>query len=135
MSTAAAPDAFDKLRRAFELAYSAGNAPGLGDLFTEDATLMPPDGPYVNGRAAVVAYYQNWFDQFVPSLSIGTDEVRLVGELGLGRGTFKVTLTPKSGGDPVHLEGKYLNLSQPMADGSWQIVRHIWNTPTPNMEP
>jgi len=123
--------AFDGLRRAYEAAYNAEDTAALGELFTEDAKLMPPNGPVVEGRAGVVAFYQAWFDQFTTNISIGTDETLGLGDLAVGRGTFTAKLTPKAGGDTMTLEGKYMNLSQPQADGSLKLCRHIWNLPMP----
>lgn len=126
--------AVDNLRQAFEVAYNAANAEGVGALFTDDTIVMPPDAPDLHGRAAVVTYYQNWFDQFEPSLSVTTGEVKTVGDLSIGRGTWKAKLTPKAGGDALELGGKYMNLLQSQPDGSVKIVRHIWNMPPPPIE-
>ena len=131
MGQAETVTAFEGLRQAFETAYSAGNSAALGDLFTDDGDLMPPNGPVVHGRQAVVAFYQSWFDQFVTHIAIGTDETATLGDHVMGRGSYKATLRPKAGGDAIQIEGKYMNLSAPQSDGSLKIARHIWNMPMP----
>ena len=45
----------DKVREAFNLAYSDGNAVGLAGLLAEDAVWMPPGEPAVIGRDAIQA--------------------------------------------------------------------------------
>lgn len=131
MTRAQTATAYDKLRRDFEVQHNAQNSAALGKLFTEDAELMPPDGPVLTGRDAIAGHYQGWFDRFATKLTITVDESMDVGDLALGRGTYQLTLTPRTGGDAITINGKWMNLSQPQSDGSVQICRHIWNAPTP----
>ena len=40
-------------------AYNAGDADGLANLYDENAVLLPPGSPAVNGRAAIKAFWAN----------------------------------------------------------------------------
>jgi ketosteroid isomerase-like protein len=54
-------------------------------------------------------------------------EVRLAGDWLVARGTFKETLTPVSGGDPLVVVGKWMEIDERQADGAWKISRSIWD--------
>jgi uncharacterized protein (TIGR02246 family) len=120
---------FEAMRSAFEATYNASDAQGVANLFAENCVVLPPDAPILYGRDAVREYYQNWFDQFEANAEIDADEARVRGDVGVGFGTYKVTLKPKAGGDPMVIEGKYLNVSKP--GDMWEITRHTWNMPIP----
>jgi uncharacterized protein (TIGR02246 family) len=122
---------FVQLRRQYEAAYNSGDASALAALFTEDAVLMPPDAPASMGREGVKRYYQTYFDQFERELSITQDEVVTFGERVCARGEFQVTLKPRSGGESIRMQGKWMNLGIIKPDGSIQLSRHIWNVPVP----
>jgi uncharacterized protein (TIGR02246 family) len=131
MSQTHTATAFDSLRRAFEAAYNNADADALGQLFTEDAVLMPPEGPNPEGRGAISEHYRDWWQRIGPAtLSITTDEVRQVGDLTLGRGAWKATRSAGSEG-PAAVGGKYLNLSVTQPDGSLKLFRHIVNMAPP----
>src|SRR6185295_13227267 len=55
-----APDlvALRHVNEAFAQALTAGDASKIGDLYTEDAFLLPPNAAALRGRAAVVAYFE-----------------------------------------------------------------------------
>jgi ketosteroid isomerase-like protein len=52
-----AQDGFQQLQDA----YNRGDAVALANLFTDNAVLMPPDGPRVAGRNAIQEFYQREF--------------------------------------------------------------------------
>jgi uncharacterized protein (TIGR02246 family) len=131
MTQAEPQTAFDALGRAFEQAYDSADANALAKLFTEDAVLMPPAGPSLQGREAISGYYDGLFQQFgATRLRIAADEVVVVGELTLARGTWTATRSDGPGG-PLRLEGKYMNLSRAQPDGSLRLHRHIVNMAPP----
>jgi hypothetical protein len=45
----------------FQNAYTRGDAAAMDTLFTDDAVLMPPDGPRAMGRGAIRQYYEREF--------------------------------------------------------------------------
>jgi uncharacterized protein (TIGR02246 family) len=109
-------------------AFNAGDAAGIAVHFTEDAILMAPGKPATTGRAAVQAYYQAIFDEYNTRLESHYDEVYVSDSLAYGRGSAKVTLLPKKGGEALVSTAKYLNILQKQADGSWKTTHDIWNS-------
>jgi uncharacterized protein (TIGR02246 family) len=119
------------VRRAYVEAYNAGDANGIGELFTPECISMPPTNETIVGNAAVAAIYAQEFALFQGNLNVDTTESAEMGDWAYGLGSWSVTLTPKAGGEALKLQGKYLNLLKRQEDGGWKIARHIYNTPTP----
>jgi uncharacterized protein (TIGR02246 family) len=96
-------------------------------LFTPDAVLMPPAHPPVVGQQAVRTWHEGAWKQTKYECTGTVDEVQMGGESAFARGTFSGVLTPTRGGAPKRDSGKFLNVVQRQADGSWKIARAIWN--------
>jgi len=60
----------------------------------------------------------------------GSDEVTVLGDLAVTRGTWSVTETPKAGGETVERHGKWFTVQRRQADGSWKTWRWMWNQAT-----
>ena len=108
-------------------AFNEGKAKDIAIHFTEDGLLMAPGAPATSGRAAVEAYYQSIFDQYVTQLESGYKEVEVSGDLAYGRGFAKVKLVPHGGGDTLVSSAKYINILQRQENGSWLTTHDIWN--------
>lgn len=109
-------------------AFNDGNANGIAIHFTADAFLMAPESETKIGREAIQAYYQAIFDEFDTELESGYENVKVDGDLAYGRGFAKVWLTPKSGGEKIYSESKYLNILERQSDGTWKTTHDIWNS-------
>jgi len=101
---------------------------GVAALYTEDAIVMPPNQAAVQGRAAM----QTWLEAFPPfsNLQMQTLEIEGRGDLAYSRGTYSMTVSP-AGAAPIEDRGKYLEICSKQADGSWKILRDIWNSDLP----
>jgi uncharacterized protein (TIGR02246 family) len=112
---------------AFLEGFNAGDIAALGPLYTEDAIQMPPDGPVLEGGAAIIASIEEFIAGFSATQTATVDEVGVFGDVGFSRGTWNVSQTPTAGGDEQLRNGKWFILHQRQADGSWQVWRWIWN--------
>ena len=120
-------DAIKSMSAARAKAFNEGKAKDIAIHFTEDGLLMAPGAPATSGRAAVEAYYQSIFDQYVTQLESGYKEVEVSGDLAYGRGFAKVKLVPHGGGDTLVSSAKYINILQRQENGSWLTTHDIWN--------
>ena len=60
------------------------------------------------------------------------DEVNLTGaNWAFERGTYKITLAPRTSGPPISDAGKYITIYHRQADGTWVMARDIWNSSNP----
>ena len=109
-------------------AFAAGDAAAIAVHFTDDANLMAPDQPILQGKNAVQAYYQSIFDEYETELESYYDEVEVSGNLAYGRGYAKVTLYPIAGGDSLVSTAKYLNILKKQVDGTWKTTHDVWNS-------
>lgn len=99
------------------------NPVALGNLLMDDARLLPPNVPAIEGRDAIVEYYKgtvaNELDYEVAPL-----KRVMIGNIGLAEGTYKVkNLTS---GAYVE-EGKYMTVWVNQA-GQWKVARMMTNT-------
>lgn len=108
-------------------AFNEGNAAAIARYFTEDAVLMAPGEPPMQGPEQVERYYQAIFDQYDTQLTSYYDEVEVSGGLAYGRGTAEVTLISKNGDSTTTSVSKYLNILKKQANGEWKTTHDIWN--------
>lgn len=118
----AASDAWEENARASD--WDAVTA-----LYTEDATLMPPNTESVQGRAAIQAFWE----AFPPAseLELTSEEVDGRGDLAFERGSYSLTLMIEGMSEPVPDSGKYIVILRRQADGSWLIAADIFNSDLP----
>ncbi len=120
---------------AYVQAVEAGDAAALAELYTTDAVLMPSDAPAVKGKAEIQAFATPRSEQSTTKLTIDTTETQVGGDWLYAWGTFTSAVTLKAGGETIEAAGKWMNISQRQADGTWKIHRGIWNTDAPMPQP
>jgi len=95
---------------------------------TEDAVFLQPNGPVLEGRAAI----RQWVTGFTGMASFSAPVIEIVGSgpVAYVRGTYAFTMGPTAA---VQLSdtGKWLAVYERQADGSWLIKRNIWNSDQP----
>jgi uncharacterized protein (TIGR02246 family) len=128
--------ALNALRNQFVAAYKAGDADKVAALYTDDAVVLPKDEATVKGRSAIAASDKAFFDQFTPKqVVLSSEEIKIMGDWAFDRGTYKLTIAPKAGGQSATAEGRYLVLLQRQTDGSWKAARYAGNGSTPPPAP
>ncbi|WP_239492565.1 SgcJ/EcaC family oxidoreductase [Luteitalea sp. TBR-22] len=116
-------------REGFMAAYAAGDAAAIGQLYTENAVSEPNHQPSLKGRDAIVASLEAMFAQVMVKATLTPDETRTLGAVGLDRGRYSVTVTPKAGAPPTTTEGRYLVVYVKGEDGKWRVSHDIDNAP------
>lgn len=117
---------------AFLVAYNAAGLAALEASMMEDAVEMREGGPDLVGKRAIMAEAAKPFADNTLKQTATVDEIAVWGDVGMSRGTWGITQTPKaSGGTTVVTHGKWLVLHKRAADGSWKDWRHIWNMDPP----
>lgn len=108
--------------------YNAGDVTAMGASVLDDAIEMRPDGPELVGKSAIVAELGKDFVDNTQAQTATVDEVAAWGDIGMSRGTWQNTSTPKKGAKKaVTAHGKWIVLHKRAADGSWKEWRHMWN--------
>ena len=115
----------DQVAVQLALAFNVADAVKLASLYTETATLMPPNEEVVKGRIAI----QRWFQAALGRLGeiqISPLRSSISGGEAFQVGTFKIT--PK--GDSSPRAFKYV-LIMNRVEAQWQIAYDIWNSDQP----
>jgi uncharacterized protein (TIGR02246 family) len=108
----------------------AGDWAALVELYTEDATFMPPNEATIQGRASL----QAWMEAYpaISAASLNIQEIDGYGDIAYVRGTYAMTLT--IAGVEVRDTGKYVEIRRKQADGSWLLAVDIFNSDLPVSE-
>jgi len=119
------------IERLFERFTSAFNAKDLETLeasYSEDALLIPPGQTSIRGADAIIqGMWAPTFDAFDVEAALPIHEIEVAGDWAFVRGTYRLRLDPVGGGDPLHEQGRYIDVVRKDADGPWKIARAIWN--------
>jgi uncharacterized protein (TIGR02246 family) len=96
--------------------------------WSDDATVFPPGGPPIAGKAAIRSYVAESLKTPGFSISWKTDNVVVSrgGDLAYATGTNRVTFIGPDGRQ-VTVDGKAVTVWRREADGSWKCVIDIWN--------
>jgi len=54
------------------------------------------------------------------------------GRLAFSRGHYVATFSPKDGGQPIPVDGKFMTILKMQSDGGWKIHRDIFNSNVPS---
>jgi len=114
--------AIEQANRRFVEAFNRGDVAGACAVYTDDARVLPPDAPMVNGRAAIQEFWQGAVAALgLKAVSLATKELHIhgdaaheIGEAGLQLPTATVT-------------AKYVVCWRRGADGQWRWDIDIWN--------
>jgi uncharacterized protein (TIGR02246 family) len=117
---------------AWSRAFAAGDGKALAALYSDDATVLPPNESIQKGEA-VKKYLAGFTEgysgtfEFTPTAIEGRDD------LAYTVGTYRATVTErKPGAKPYPTEeGKYITVVKRQPDGSWKMIYDIWNVNTP----
>jgi uncharacterized protein (TIGR02246 family) len=115
----------------FEATENAGNVEQMLPLFADDMIIMSPNAPAFSGADRIAATMREFYKAFTVQVKYNSEEIAAFGDWGFDRGTERFTLTPKNGGAPISVNGKYLWLYRRQPDGSWKQSRVMWNSSDP----
>jgi uncharacterized protein (TIGR02246 family) len=114
----------------FGEAVQSGDASGLANLYTEDATLLPPpNAPIIKGREGVEAYWATGFQMGLKEVVLTTVEVMAMGDMVCEIGEADVTFHPE-GMDAFKDKGKYVVIWKNVG-GTWKLHIDIYNSSLP----
>jgi uncharacterized protein (TIGR02246 family) len=118
--TAADIQAINAGRDEFAAAFNSNNAAAVAAGYTDDAVLMFPDQPAIEGKQAIQAALEDYFKQNAAKITHTPLETQVAGDWAYERGNITETVTPKSG-KTVEKSLKYLVILKRQADGSWKV--------------
>jgi uncharacterized protein (TIGR02246 family) len=124
----------DEVRKAVEAAngqwaaaFNRGDAVAVAALYTEGATLMPPDRQIVRGRQGIQEFWQGAIQRGLKDAVLTTVEVQADGNTAYEIGRISLTVHAKDQ-TPKPISNKYVVVWKRQADGSWKLHVDIWNS-------
>lgn len=112
----------DDVTTALETAFNRGDVNACVDVYTEDAEIIPEDGPVVRGRQAIREFFK---DQVQRDTSFDTDSTLSIvrRDLAIEQGTYRVRDVKRG----IDVEwGEYLNVWRRI-NGNWRVLRSMYN--------
>jgi uncharacterized protein (TIGR02246 family) len=103
--------------------FNKGDFDGIAQLYTEDATALPPGAAMVKGRAAIGAMWKAMAEQ-VTDVKVTALEVKpLSPDAAREIGTFSLKTKAAT---PQEVTGKYVVVWEKVG-GEWKLATDIWN--------
>ena len=130
----AAPAGAQAVDEAWRKAITANDLNAIMALYAEDAVMWLPDAPEAKGREAIrKAYADLLAANTVTGATFANTHYQTSGKLSAGWGNFTLTLSPKAGGNPVTLSGRFSVIAK-NEGGTWvYVVDHASAHPAPPM--
>jgi len=106
------------------IAEKAGDAAALAQLYEGNAMLLPSSGEPVRGREDIAKRYQAIFAGSTPRLPLEAEELWVLDDLAVSRGTTRVPGPRPNVKGPV--KNRYVMTLKRHGD-AWEIHSLVWN--------
>jgi uncharacterized protein (TIGR02246 family) len=112
-------------------AVNASDAPAVLKAWAADGTIMPPHHLPVHGHEALGAYFRDLFARHTFRFAFTSAVIELAGDMAFEHLTYTATAWPIAGGQALEDCGKGLHVYRRQLDGTWKLIRDIWNSDRP----
>lgn len=111
----------------FGEAVRKGDGAEIAALYTDDATLLPPDSDMIKGRGGIEAFWKGGLQMGIKEAVLTSVDVSGGGDFAYEIGRFALKIQPE-GQEPVEQKGKYVVVWKKTSDGAWKLHVDIWNS-------
>lgn len=140
MAPAAAPDTHDADVKAigdneaqWNKDYEAKDLDKIMAHYADDASVMAPGTPSVQGRDAVRKLLGGMISDPAMTLQFHASRIDVSGSLGFSQGTYAMKATDPATHKVMDDHGSYVTTYRKQADGSWKAVADIATSEVPSM--
>ena len=119
-------DAFTSICQQFQKSIEQDDLENIGNLYTEDAKILPPNMDMLEGRDSIQAFWQRASEMGIKSYQPEILEVEYSGNLGFFVGKY----TLYGNENKIINKGKFLTVFKNL-DGEWRVYRDIFNSSIP----
>jgi ketosteroid isomerase-like protein len=120
----------DAVNSRFMATFNRGDAAGVGQFYSTDGVLMPPNGNAVKGRSAIASAWGGMGKMGGTNLKLHTTELVARGDMAHEMGTYSIDIKPAKGA-VMHDHGKFIVIWKRDPNAGWQLYRDIWNSDVP----
>ena len=124
---AATTEELSQMNKDFAKALNNKDAMAASLLYSEDASLLPPNEPIVTGRENIKKYWQAALDAGTTDVSVSTISTGSNGDLGYEIGRFQLSY-PGADGKMIVEKGKFTEILKRTADGNWISIYGMWSS-------
>ena len=121
-----------ELSREWSEIVNSGVIDAIVSHWDEEAIMLPPDSPMIEGRDAIRAYVESSSE--IPGFRITWEPERAFisnsGDMAYMIERNKVTFNDQNG-EPVTVRGKVVTVWRRNNEGKWKNVIDMWNSVTP----
>jgi uncharacterized protein (TIGR02246 family) len=122
------------LQDTFTEALNANDAIAAAACYTDDAISFPVDDMAGVGREYIRASWEGLFSAMrISGVELKDQHLEEHGDTAIAWGLFSMTDTPHDGGDPVLMEGRYMDVARRI-DGHWLYAADHASLPAPPEE-
>ena len=123
--------AIDSTNAHFVTAVLKGDSIAAAESYASDVIVMPPNAKVRKGQDAELKNLGAMASsRTVTGFSLRTIDLLTAGDYAVETGRYDMTMQPKAG-KPEHDVGKYLTVWKKELDGSYKIIRDIYNSDLP----
>ena len=124
------------LQAAWNQAVEAGDIKGYLAVLDADVELLPTDAPPIRGRDHYGQFLGPVFEQDRFEIEVvGPGTVEVDGNLAYARYDYVIHRMPKGTDERISSLRKFLDVLRRQEDGSWRVLKHIWNYNEPGVTP
>ncbi len=110
--------------------FRRGDAATVAALYTEDATLLPPNLDTIKGKQGIEVFWAGAMQMGIKAVVLSTVDLIGMGDFVCEIGKYQLTIQPQ-GQDAFEDNGKYLVIWK-QEGGAWKLHIDIWNTSMPS---
>ena len=111
-----------------------GDISGILEIYTDDATIIPPGGEMLKGRDDIQKVYEGLLKGGLKEIKMITLEVGGLGDMVYEIGKTRVLIQPE-GMEAFSDSSKYMVIWKRQDDGTWKVYADIWNLFGPMTNP
>ena len=120
----------DAANKAFVESFNRGDLYDAMNVYTEDATILPPNAEIMKGRDNITAFWQGAMNMGVKRADVETLELLEMGEDRVCEiGKYELEIQPEGAGS-ITDKGKYLMIWN-RVNGSWKWDIDAWSSNLP----
>jgi ketosteroid isomerase-like protein len=115
--------------------FTTGDVDRILRVFADEFTDMSDSRPSRYAADAPIklrTYLEEVFRIYQARLNVIVIQIVVLGDVAYDYGWHELTLTPKSGGEPIFKRTRYLELWGKDATGAWRITRFMDNADIPD---
>lgn len=110
----------------FTKAVLAGDFATAASYYSEDGMMMPPNGPVIEGRAAIQSFLTGY--PKITAFSQKIIELEARSDLAYARLNYELSMMPPGAKAPLNDAGKVIIILRKQINGTWLTTRGIWNS-------